>query len=65
MRGGYFRFQAQYLRRIRMPTPGQVTAEQARRLRKAFRARNEAEATAAALEIYGVDGLPPEARGGY
>jgi hypothetical protein len=65
MRGGYLRFQAQYLRRIRVPLPGNVTYEHAERLRRAFRARNVAEATAAALEIYGVDGIPPEVRGGY
>ncbi|MET0624573.1 MAG: N-6 DNA methylase [Pyrinomonadaceae bacterium] len=65
MRGGYLRFQAQYLRRIRTPLPGDVTSEQAERLRRAFRARNATEATAAALEIYGVDCIPPEVRGGY
>jgi hypothetical protein len=65
MRGGYLRFQAQYLRRIRTPPPGDVTSEQAERLRRAFRARNAVEATAAALEIYGVDSIPPEVRGGY
>lgn len=65
MRGGYLRFQAQYLRRIRVPTPSQVTAEQSERLRRAFRARDAEEATAAALEVYGIDGIPPEVRGGY
>jgi hypothetical protein len=65
MRGGYLRFQAQYLRRIRTPLLGDVTSEQAERLRRAFRARNAAEATAAALEVYGVDSIPPEVRGGY
>lgn len=65
MRGGYLRFQAQYLRRIRTPLPGDVTSEQAERLRRAFRAHNATEATAAALEVYGVDSIPPEVRGGY
>jgi len=65
MRGGYLRFQAQYLRRIRVPGPGEVTARQARRLRRAFRARDAAGATEAALEVYGIDGVPPEVRGGY
>jgi hypothetical protein len=65
MRGGYLRFQAQYLRRIRVPLPGDVTSEHAERLRRAFRARNAVEATAAALEVYGVDSIPPEVRGGY
>ncbi len=65
MRGGYLRFQAQYLRRIRVPTLGQVTAEQAERLRRAFRTRDAEEATATALTVYGIDGVPPEVRGGY
>jgi adenine-specific DNA-methyltransferase len=65
MRGGYLRFQAQYLRRIRVPAPSEVTAEQAERLRRAFRARDAAEATAAALTVYGIDRVPPEVRGGY
>ena len=65
MRGGYLRFQAQYLRRIRVPRPGEVTAEQAKRLRQAFRVRDAAEATAAALAVYGIDYIPPEVRGGY
>ena len=65
MRGGYLRFQAQYLRRIRVPEPGEVTARQAKRLRRAFRERDAAAATEAALAIYGIDGVPPEVRGGY
>lgn len=65
MRGGYLRFQAQYLRRIRVPRPGEVTADQAERLRQAFRVRDAAEATAAALAVYGIDYIPPEVRGGY
>ncbi|MFL6335527.1 MAG: Eco57I restriction-modification methylase domain-containing protein [Pyrinomonadaceae bacterium] len=65
MRGGYLRFQAQYLRRIRVPKPGEVTAEQAEHLRRAFRTRDAAEATAATLEVYGIESIPPEVRGGY
>jgi hypothetical protein len=65
MRGGYLRFQAQYLRRIRVPTPDQVTAEQSERLRRAFRARDAEDATASTLAVYGIDGVPPEVRGGY
>jgi hypothetical protein len=65
MRGGYLRFQAQYLRRIRVPGPREVTAGQAERLRRAFRGRDAEEATAAALEVYGIDCIPPEVRGGY
>ena len=65
MRGGYLRFQAQYLRRIRVPKPSEVTTRQAQRLRRAFRGRDAAAATEAALVIYGIAGVPPEVRGGY
>jgi hypothetical protein len=65
MRGGYLRFQAQYLRRIRVPGPGEVTARQAQQLRRAFRERDAAAATEAALAVYGIEGVPPEVRGGY
>lgn len=65
MRGGYLRFQAQYLRRIRVPMPGQVTVDLAERLRRAFRACDAEDATAAALEVYGIGRVPPEVRGGY
>jgi hypothetical protein len=65
MRGGYLRFQAQYLRRIRVPRPGDVTARQAQRLRRAFRERDAAAATEAALAVYGIEGIPPEVRSGY
>lgn len=54
MRGGYLRFQAQYLRRIRVPRPESIRPEVADRLRKAFRERDRAEATAVALNIYGI-----------
>ena len=40
MRGGYFRFQAQYLRRIRVPDPKTLTKAQANALVKAFRNSN-------------------------
>jgi adenine-specific DNA-methyltransferase len=65
MRGGYLRFQAQYLRRIRVPRLSQVTGRQAQRLRGAFRSRDVAAATEAALAVYGIEGVPPEVRGGY
>lgn len=52
MRGGYFRFQAQYLRRIRVPRVSQVSEQQAFELRKAFRARDRERATQVALQVY-------------
>jgi adenine-specific DNA-methyltransferase len=55
MRGGYLRFQAQYLRRIRTPQPGEISACLAERLRAAFRNRDRRQATLAAIELYGID----------
>jgi hypothetical protein len=54
MRGGYLRFQAQYLRRIRVPSPNSISKAQARELVKAFRARGRDKATRLALGIYGI-----------
>ncbi|MGH7964954.1 MAG: Eco57I restriction-modification methylase domain-containing protein, partial [Candidatus Binatia bacterium] len=58
MRGGYLRFQAQYLRRIRVPRPHDVTPNQAESLRHAFRQRSRVLATEAALDVYGIVQLP-------
>jgi len=55
MRGGYLRFQAQYLRRIRVPSPDTLSKGQTLALREAFRARDKERATLAALEIYRID----------
>lgn len=55
MRGGYLRFQAQYLRRIRVPGPSQVSAALSRRLVQAFRERDRDLATRAAAELYGIE----------
>ncbi len=52
MRGGWLRFQAQYLRRIRVPRPADLTPAQAMELRAAFRARDVARATSVARAIY-------------
>jgi hypothetical protein len=60
MRGGYLRFQAQYLRRIRVPRPHDLTVVQSGELREAFRARDRERATAIALRCYGIDRLPTE-----
>jgi adenine-specific DNA-methyltransferase len=54
MRGGYLRFQAQYLRRIRVPAPTDVSARHAKLLRQAFRDRDSKAATTIALEVYGI-----------
>lgn len=54
MRGGYLRFQAQYLRRIRVPRPDQIGVTQAQRLREAFETRDVGLATEIAAEVYGI-----------
>ena len=54
MRGGTYRFQAQYLRKIRVPSPLEINVDEEDRLRRAFRERDRVAATAAAERIYGV-----------
>ncbi len=61
MRGGYLRFQAQYLRRIRVPNPQSIKPRQAQRLAEAFRARDREQATMIALEIYAIESSELEA----
>jgi hypothetical protein len=55
MRGGYLRFQAQYLRRIRVPDPQTISYAQAARLKEAFGNRDRALASEVAFELYGID----------
>ena len=55
MRGGYLRFQAQYLRRIRVPNPKALSVNQSEALIEAFRMRDRQRATQVALEVYGID----------
>jgi hypothetical protein len=55
MRGGTLRFQAQYLRMIRVPRPDQISIGQKDALRTAFRARDSDAATIAACAAYGID----------
>jgi hypothetical protein len=55
MRGGTLRFQAQYLRRIRLPAPDELTAEDQELLRGAFRNRDARTATDIAIRLYGVE----------
>lgn len=57
MRGGTLRFQAQYLKRLRVPAPGGIDAALAGRLRTAFRTRDVQAATRAAAEAYRIDDL--------
>ena len=58
MRGGYLRFQAQYLRTIRVPRPESLSDATQGSLRAAFRARDAGLATKSALVAYGLGALP-------
>jgi len=58
MRGGYLRFQAQYLRRIRLPSPNNVGRGLIHALRDAFRKRKFATLDELALRAYGLEELP-------
>ncbi|MET7423651.1 N-6 DNA methylase [Dactylosporangium sp. NPDC005555] len=58
MRGRTLRFQAQYLRRVRAPRPGDIGDDVKDALRKAFADRDRGAATAAALSAYGMDTMP-------
>lgn len=59
MRGGSLRFQAQYLRRIRVPPLEWITPQLAATLRRAFETQDTALATEAALLAYRLDTPPP------
>jgi hypothetical protein len=52
MRGGYLRFQAQYLRRMRVPRASGISEEQAERLRRSFATHDVIAANAVAAEVY-------------
>lgn len=54
MRGGYLRFQAQYLRRVRVPNPRVIDQDMSRELVDAFRTRDRARASRLAFNLYGV-----------
>ena len=54
MRGGTYRFQAQYLRRIRVPDPQSISRPTARALARSFEERDRERATAIAAELYGL-----------
>jgi hypothetical protein len=55
MRGGYFRFQAQYLRRICVPDPKTLSKAHSKAMIEAFRNRDRQLATQTALTIYGIE----------
>ena len=55
MRGGYLRFQAQFLRRIRVPHPSKLLVEQAEGLRIAFATHDMAKASKIAEDLYRLD----------
>jgi len=55
MRGGTLRFQAQYLKRIRVPRSDAIDAATRDALRVAFRTRDADAATRAAAVAYGID----------
>ena len=55
MRGGCYRFQAQYLRRIRVPEPTSIAKRDQAVLKRAFRDRDRTVASAMARRLYGVD----------
>ncbi len=65
MRGGYLRFQAQYLRRIRVPKPESVPDELKLLLVTAFRRRDRKLADRAAFEIYQISPEEIERSLGY
>ncbi|MFF8905892.1 Eco57I restriction-modification methylase domain-containing protein [Streptomyces olivaceoviridis] len=58
MRGGTLRFQAQYLRKIRVPDPAKVSESDQAALAEAFDKRDREAATEAALRVYGLAELP-------
>jgi hypothetical protein len=58
MRGGALRFQAQYLRRIRVPRPSDIREDVSVALADAFARRDVQAATEAALDAYGLSDLP-------
>ena len=58
MRGGYLRFQAQYLRRIRLPAAADIPADLAAAIRSAFRERAFGRLDELALDAYSLEELP-------
>ncbi len=52
MRGGFYRYQAQYLRRIRVPRLQNISEDDAQEFRDAFRDRDSARSTLRANKFY-------------
>ncbi len=64
MRGGYLRYQAQYLRRIRLPRWHDVPKELRDRLKEAARRGDTEECNRVTFELYGLDAQERAALGG-
>ncbi len=64
MRGGFLRFQAQYLRRLRLPLWEKVPAELRTRLAEAATKRDLAECNQATFALYGLSSEEQAALGG-
>ena len=58
MRGGCYRFQAQYLRKIRVPHRASVTPTMRRELARAFSDRDRQRATHVVAGLFGLDEMP-------
>lgn len=63
MRGGTLRFQAQYLKQIRVPAPDALDRVTTAALRQAFRSRDVEAATTAACAAYDIDSTRYELTG--
>jgi hypothetical protein len=55
MRGGCYRFQAQYVRRMRVPNITDIDSGSAQALARAFADRDVERATAISLRLYGLE----------
>jgi adenine-specific DNA-methyltransferase len=63
MRGGFLRFQAQYLRRIRVPPSDHISREQSYALQTAFKTHDVALANRIATELYNLSTTERESIG--
>ncbi len=64
MRGGYLRYQAQYLRRIRLPRWSEVSKELQDKLKEAARRGDTEECNRVTFELYGLNANERAALGG-